>query len=161
MSSPLPRSNLLPADSSAPTSYSWLRETRPPSISDVFAVVPPMSNVITFSNPSACASPSDGDDARRGSPTQARRPADRRVGGGHDAARRLHDLERRRPGDVGDAGADVVEVAGHQRPDVRVHGGRGGALVLLLLAQDSNESETGTSGNSARSTSPSSRSCSG
>ena len=49
MSSPLPRSSRLPAESEAPTSYSWLRETRPFSISDALAVVPPMSNVITFS----------------------------------------------------------------------------------------------------------------
>ena len=59
ISSPLPRRSRLPAESSAPTSYSWLRETRPFSISDAFAVVPPMSNVITFANPSACASPSE------------------------------------------------------------------------------------------------------
>ena len=38
----------LPAESDAPTSYSWLRETRPFSISEALAVVPPMSNVITF-----------------------------------------------------------------------------------------------------------------
>jgi hypothetical protein len=56
ISSPLPRSNRLPVESDAPTSYSRLRETRPPSISDAFAVVPPMSNVITLSMPSARAS---------------------------------------------------------------------------------------------------------
>ena len=58
ISSPLPRSSRLPADSAAPTSYSRLRETRPSSISDAFAVVPPMSKAIAFSIPSACASAS-------------------------------------------------------------------------------------------------------
>ena len=101
------------------------------------------------------------DDARRGSRLERVDGPDRRVGSGHDAARRLHDLERRCPGDVGDAGADVVEIAGHQRPDVRVHGGRGGALVLLLLAQDLRGERDRHVRNSARSTSPSSRSCSG
>ena len=56
ISSPEPRSRRDPAESDAPTSYSWLRETRPFSISDAFAVVPPMSNAIAFSWPSASAS---------------------------------------------------------------------------------------------------------
>ena len=56
ISSPLPRSSRLPAESDAPTSYSRLRETAPSSISEAFAVVPPMSKVITFSWPSARAS---------------------------------------------------------------------------------------------------------
>ncbi len=56
ISSPEPRRSRLPAESAAPTSYSWLRETRPSSISDAFAVVPPMSNAIALSCPSARAS---------------------------------------------------------------------------------------------------------
>jgi hypothetical protein len=58
ISSPLPRSRRLPADSDAPTSYSWLSETRPSWISDALAVVPPRSKAIAFACPSACASPS-------------------------------------------------------------------------------------------------------
>ena len=56
LSAPLPRSRRLPDESAAPTSYSWLRESAPSSISDAFAVVPPMSKLITFSCPSARAS---------------------------------------------------------------------------------------------------------
>ena len=57
-SSPAPRISRLPADSEPPTSYSRPRETTPPSISDAFAVVPPMSNEIAFAMPSRCATPS-------------------------------------------------------------------------------------------------------
>ena len=53
-----PRSSRLPEESAAPTSYSWLSDTRPSWISDAFAVVPPMSNAIAFSWPSCRASDS-------------------------------------------------------------------------------------------------------
>ena len=57
-SSPAPRMRRLPLESEPPTSYSRERETAPASISDAFAVVPPMSNAIAFSNPSRRAIPS-------------------------------------------------------------------------------------------------------
>ena len=91
ISSPEPRSRRLPAESEAPTSYSWLRETRPSSISDAFAVVPPMSNAIAFSRPSCCRERERRDDARgRARLERVDRPR-RGVVGGHHAARRLHD----------------------------------------------------------------------
>ena len=57
-SSPEPRISREPAESEPPTSYSRPRETAPFSISDAFAVVPPMSKVIAFANPSRRAIPS-------------------------------------------------------------------------------------------------------
>ena len=86
--------------------------------------------------PERLGEPERGDDAGRRAGLEGVDRADRRVGGRHHAPGGLHDLEWRRACEVGDARADVVEVAGHQRPDVRVHGRRRGALVLLLLAQD-------------------------
>ena len=63
-SSPAPRISRLPADSEPPTSYSRPRETAPSSISDAFAVVPPMSKAIAFA--SRAAAPAErGDDAGR------------------------------------------------------------------------------------------------
>ncbi len=49
--------SLLPVESDPPASYSRARDTAPSSISDAFAVVPPMSNVIAFSRPSRLAIP--------------------------------------------------------------------------------------------------------
>ena len=69
ISSPLPRRRRLPAERDAPTSYSRLRDTRPPSTSEALAVVPPMSKVIAFSNPrpraseSAATTPAAGPDS--------------------------------------------------------------------------------------------------
>ena len=56
-SSPAPRISRLPADIEPPTSYSRPREIAPSSISDALAVVPPMSNAITFGSPSCSATP--------------------------------------------------------------------------------------------------------
>ena len=70
-----------PAESEPPTSYSRPRETAPFSISDAFAVVPPMSKVITFAIPSRRAIAERGDDAggrarleREHGPRASRRP---------------------------------------------------------------------------------------
>jgi hypothetical protein len=60
----------------------------------------------------------------------------RRISGGHHAARRLHDRDRRGHVDPPQTAAEVVEVPAHQRADVGVDGGCGSALVLLLLADD-------------------------
>ena len=62
-SSPAPRISRLPADSEPPTSYSRPRETAPSSISDAFAVVPPMSKAIALSTPSRSRHPEGRDDA--------------------------------------------------------------------------------------------------
>ena len=51
-SSPAPRIRRLPADIEPPTSYSRPREIAPSSISEAFAVVPPMSKASRFSTPS-------------------------------------------------------------------------------------------------------------
>ena len=56
-SSPAPRISLLPADIEPPTSYSRPRAIAPSSISEAFAVVPPMSKAITFRRPSCSAIP--------------------------------------------------------------------------------------------------------
>ena len=71
-------SGALPAESEPPTSYSRPRETAPPSISDAFAVVPPMSNEIAFAKPSRCATPSAATTPAAGPDSSAstgRRPA--------------------------------------------------------------------------------------
>ena len=57
-SSPAPRISRLPAEIEPPTSYSRPRAMAPSSISDAFAVVPPMSKAIALSMPSRCAIPS-------------------------------------------------------------------------------------------------------
>ena len=56
-SSPAPRIRRLPADIEPPTSYSRPREMAPSSISDAFAVVPPMSKASRLSTPSCCPIP--------------------------------------------------------------------------------------------------------
>ena len=63
-SSPAPRIRRLPADIEPPTSYSRPREMAPSSISDAFAVVPPMSNASRLSTPELLPHPARGDDAR-------------------------------------------------------------------------------------------------
>jgi hypothetical protein len=69
ISSPEPRSRRLPAESDAPTSYSRLRDTRPFSISDALAVVPPMSKAIALpisrlpASDSAATTPAAGPDS--------------------------------------------------------------------------------------------------
>ncbi len=131
-----PRSSRLPAESDAPTSYSWLRETRPSSISDAFAVVPPMSNAIAFSWPSCRASDERRDDARGRARLERVDGPRGRVRGGHRAARRLQHRERRRDAGRVEPAAEVGDVAPHQRRDVGVDDRRRGALVLLLLAHD-------------------------
>ena len=62
-SSPAPRISRLPAESEPPTSYSRPRETAPSSISDAFAVVPPMSKAIAFSIAEPLRDPERRDDA--------------------------------------------------------------------------------------------------
>ena len=135
-SSPAPRISRLPADIEPPTSYSRPREIAPSSISDAFAVVPPMSKASRLSTPSCCAHPAGGDDARRRPRLEREDRPLLRVVGGHDAAGRLHDLERPVEPDPVEAGPDPVDVRRHQRPHVGVDDGRRGALVLALLAQD-------------------------
>ena len=80
--------------------------------------------------------PAGGDDARRRARLEREHRARLGVVGGHDAAGRLHDLERSVEADPVEAGADAVDVRAHQRPHVRVHDRRRRALVLPLLAQD-------------------------
>ena len=136
ISSPDPRSSRLPAESDAPTSYSRLRDTRPASTSEAFAVVPPMSKAIAFSIPSPCASDSAATTPAAGPDSSANTGRPRGRVGGHHPARRLHDRERRLEAARVEAGANRVDVALHQRPHVGVHDRGGAALVLLLLAQD-------------------------
>src|SRR4051794_28665294 len=80
--------------------------------------------------------PERGDDAGcRARLEREHRPA-RRVAGGHDTARGLHDRQRRVDLRGVEPAPDVGDVAAHQRPDVGVDDGRRAALVLALLAQD-------------------------
>ncbi len=48
---PLPRFSRLPCESAPPISNSPVRLSSPPSITDAFAVVPPMSMLIAFGRP--------------------------------------------------------------------------------------------------------------
>ena len=136
ISSPEPRSSRLPAESAAPTSYSWLSETRPSWISDALAVVPPRSNAIAFAWPSCRASDERRDDAGGRARLERVDGPRGRVRGGHRAARGLQHRERRRDAGGVEPAAQVGDVAAHQRRDVGVDDGGRGALVLLLLARD-------------------------
>ena len=135
-SSPAPRIRRLPADIEPPTSYSRPREMAPSSISDAFAVVPPMSNASRLSMPSCCPMPRAATTPAAGPDSSAKTGRCLRVVRGHDAAGRLHDLQRPVEPDPVEAGPDPVDVRGHQRPHVGVDDGGRGALVLALLAQD-------------------------
>ena len=136
-SSPAPRISRLPAEIEPPTSYSRPREMAPFSISDAFAVVPPMSNAIAFSIPSRLAMPRAATTPAAGPGLEREDRAQLRVVGGHHAARRLHDRERRvLQADPVEAGADPVDVRRHQRAHVGVDDRRRRPLVLALLAQD-------------------------
>ena len=76
------------------------------------------------------------DDAGRRPGLEREHGAARRVGGGHDPARGLHDRQRGADLPRVEPAADVLDVALHQRPHVGVDGGGGAALVFLLLSQD-------------------------
>ena len=78
-----PRSSRLPEDSAAPTSYSWLSETRPSWISDALAVVPPRSKAIAFAWPSCRASESAATTPAAGPGLERVDGPRGRVGGGH------------------------------------------------------------------------------
>ena len=54
----------------------------------------------------------------------------------HDAAVRLHDLQRRADADGADVALERVEIVAHDRPDIGAHHRRAGALVLADLRQD-------------------------
>ena len=126
----------LPADSEPPTSYSRPRETAPLSISDAFAVVPPMSKAIAFAYPSRRAIPSAATTPAAGPDSRASTGRAVASVGGHHAAGRLHDRQRRRDAGSVEPAADARRRSAHQRPHVRVDDRRRGALVLALLAQD-------------------------
>ena len=133
---PPPPISALRDDMPPPTSYSSAKVMRPPSMSDAFAVVPPMSRVITLSKPEARREVLGADDpgGRSALDDTSRILRDRvRV---EDAAARLHHHQPAAdagPLDLGDHGTHVVL---DRRSDVGVDDGGGGALVLELLGQD-------------------------
>ncbi len=66
---------------------------------------------------------------------QVRRLPDRGLGA-HQAAARLHDLQRRRDPGLGQARLERADVALDDGADVRIHDGRARALVLADLGED-------------------------
>ena len=149
----------MPEESDAPTSYSWLRETRPFSISDAFAVVPPMSNAIAFAWPSASRERARRDDARGRAGLERVHGPFRSGLGGHDAAGRLHDRQLGVPRRARAAARrrSAPSAAGRTRsrpssPCARTPAARAGSR---------DESETGMPGSSSRRIVPSRCSCAG
>ena len=138
-------------------------ETRPSSISDAFAVVPPRSKAIAFSCPSVLRERERGDDAGRG-------PGLERVDGPHAPRPRrsssppddcMHRERRRDAGRV-EPVAQVGDVAAHQRPRrTRSRPSSRCARTPAARAVISLESETGTPGSSSRRIAPSRCSCAG
>ena len=92
-SSPEPRSSRVPTERSAPTSYSLLRVTRPPSISEALAVVPPHveGDGVPDSEPPGQALSGHHPGRRTG--LEGVDGSAGRIGRGHGAARRLHDQQ--------------------------------------------------------------------
>ena len=108
----------------------------PSSISDAFAVVPPMSKASRLSTPSCSPIPSAATTPAAGPGLEREDRPLLRVLRSHHAAGRLHDLQRPVDPIPSRPRPDPVDVAAHQRPHVGVHDRRRGALVLALLAQD-------------------------
>ena len=119
-----------------PISYSVVRTGSPLSSIAAFAVVPPMSNEIMFGRSSQARQVGARDHARRGSGLdEVGGPAHRRRRA-HRAARRLHDLERRRDAGGDELGRQGADVVAHGRAQVGIDDGRARPLVLADLRQD-------------------------
>ena len=133
---PLPRFSRLPCESAPPISNSPVRLSSPPSMTDAFAVVPPMSMLIAFGRPIRRASSAV-------AITPGRRPrldhvdrAPPAARGRHDAAVRLHDQDRRADAEPAQLRLEAPEVAAHDRHDVGVRHRRARPLELAHLGQD-------------------------
>ena len=134
MSSPLPLKSRLPAESEAPTSYSWLRETRPSSISEALAVSAHVErDHVPVSEP---LGQSDRGDDTGGGARLEREDGLAMASSAVITPPGLHDHQRSPRSEVFETAPDVTDVAGHQGPDIGVDNGGRGALVLLLLSQD-------------------------
>ncbi len=118
-----------------PTDRSSVRSARPPEIRHTSVEVPPMSNEIAFSTPASSATraapttPPAGPETSTSAACSAA-SLDRRhaAGGAHH--------ERLRQARVAAAVRERAEVAGADRAEVGVRGGRRGALVLPELGRD-------------------------